>query len=246
MAPDTLCGWGNRDKAAYFLENAEVIVPRRREQLAVLLDLFPWPADADLSIVDLGSGFGALTEQILARHPRSTVTCVDGSTEMMALARDRLAPHASRVSFYLADLADPSWCKEIEGRRNAIVSGLAIHHLSDERKRGLYREAFGLLQSGGVFLNNDICATPPAMKDCFEELNLKVIQDQERSKRGVARPLAEIRSEMHEQLRLAGEQHHSHIAPLRSQLEWLADAGFKSVDCYWKYLDISIFGGVKE
>ncbi len=84
------------------------------------------------------------------------------------------------------------------------------------------------------------------MKDCFEELNLKVIQDQEHSKRGIARPLEQIRSEMHEQLRLAGEEHHSHIAPLRSQLEWLADAGFKSVDCYWKYLDISIFGGVKE
>jgi hypothetical protein len=47
-------------------------------------------------------------------------------------------------------------------------------------------------------------------------------------------------------LRLAGGQHHSHIASLSDQLEWLVQAGFKSVDCYWRFLDLAIFGGVKE
>jgi hypothetical protein len=50
---------------------------------------------------------------------------------------------------------------------------------------------------------------------------------------------------MREQLRLAGERHHSHIAPLETQLEWLREASFDSVDCYWRYLDCAIFGGVK-
>jgi hypothetical protein len=82
----------------------------------------------------------------------------------------------------------------------------------------------------------------------FEELNLLVIQEQDRLKRGWERPLEEIHSEaeMREQLQAAGPQHHSQIANLSDQLEWLREAGLKSVDCYWKYLDLSIFGGVKE
>ncbi len=73
-----------------------------------------------------------------------------------------------------------------------------------------------------------------------------MIQDQERARRGTARSLEEIQAEMREQLRMAGERHQSHIAPMRDQLQWLLEAGFKSVDCYWKYLDIAIFGGINE
>ncbi len=244
--PDTLCGWGDKNKAAYFLENAEIIVPRRREQLTLLLDLFPWPEDAALTVCDLGAGFGAVTELILQRYPRATVTCVDGSTEMMALARDRLAPHRGRVRFHLADLADSSWPTDLPRPYDVAVSALAIHHLSDARKRGLYREVFGLLRPGGLFFNNDIVTAPPALKARFEALNLLVIQDQDRAQHGVARTLEALQAEMREQLRLAGERHQSHIAALPSQLEWLVEAGFKSVDCYWKYLDLAIFGGVRE
>ena len=244
--PDTLCGWGNKQKAAYFLENAEVIIPRRRDQLATLLGLFAAPADAALAIIDLGAGFGAVTQEILTRYPRAIVTCVDGSPEMMALARERLAPYGARVRFCLADLADASWRNGLDAPFDAAVSALAIHHLTDDRKRALYREVFDLLCLGGLFLNNDLVAAPPALKDRFEALNLQVIQDQERSKRGSARPLEQIQAEMREQLRMAGERHQSHIAPMRDQLQWLIDAGFNSVDCYWKYLDIAIFGGIKQ
>jgi hypothetical protein len=84
------------------------------------------------------------------------------------------------------------------------------------------------------------------LKSRFEELNLLAIQEQDRIKRGVARPLEEIRAEMRVQLQAAGQQHYSQISALGDQLEWLREAGLKSVDCYWKYLELSIFGGAKE
>ena len=52
-----------------------------------------------------------------------------------------------------------------------------------------------------------------------------------------------IRAELQEQLRVG--DHPSYMAPLAVQLGWLSDAGFTSVDCYWKYLGFAIFGGVK-
>ena len=164
----------------------------------------------------------------------------------MRIARERMAKYGARVRVCHADLADASWRRSVDGSFDAASSAVAIHHLTDERKRALYREVYELLRPGGVFLNNDLVATPPAFKARFEELNLLTIQEQDRIKRGGARPLEEIRAEMRVQLQAAGSQHHSQIAALGDQLAWLREAGFTSVDCYWKYLDLSIFGGAKE
>jgi tRNA (cmo5U34)-methyltransferase len=243
---DTLCGWGDRDKVAWFVENAETVIPKRRDQLAMLADLIPSPPGAEITVLDLGSGFGAVTEEILARHPNSSVTCVDGSAEMVKIARERMTRYGARVRLHHGDLADATWRQAIGGPFDGVVSALAIHHLSDQRKRSLYREAYELLLPGGIFLNNDIVTTPPALKARFEELNLLAIQAQDQRKRGKPRLLEEIRKEMRAQLQAAGPKHDSSIAPLGAQLEWLREAGFKSVDCYWKYLELAIFGGVKE
>jgi tRNA (cmo5U34)-methyltransferase len=243
---DTLCGWGDRGKVAWFVENAETVIPRRREQLELLAELIPSPRDADIAVLDLGAGFGSVTEQILTRYVKASVTCVDGSAEMVRIARERMAKYGARVRFCHADLADAAWRRAVDGSFEAAVSAIAIHHLSDERKRALYREVYELLRPGGVFLNNDLVAIPRALRARFEELNLRAIQEQDRLKRGRERPLKEIYAEMHEQLQAAGSRHHSQIAELSDQLEWLREAGFKSVDCYWKYLDLSIFGGANE
>jgi tRNA (cmo5U34)-methyltransferase len=165
---------------------------------------------------------------------------------MARVAREQMAKYGARVRWCHADLADAVWWRAVDGSFAAAVSALAIHHLSDERKRALYCEVYELLRPGGVFLKNDLVATPPALKARFEELNLLAIQEQDRLKRGRARPLEEIRAEMRAQLQTAGPQHHNQIASLSHQLEWLREAGFKSVDCYWKYLELSIFGGAKE
>jgi cyclopropane fatty-acyl-phospholipid synthase-like methyltransferase len=243
---DTLCGWGDKGKVAYFLENADTIVPRRREQLTFLCELFSWPHDAAISVLDLGAGFGAISDEILSRYPNATVTCVDGSEAMIKLTRERLRKYGDHVRLHFADLASATWRSGIDGPFDAAVSGLAIHHLDDVRKGELYREVYALLRPGGLLLNNDIVSTPPALKERFETLTFRAIQEQDQAKRGIGRPLEEIEAEMREQFRLAGGQHHSQIAPLRDQLAWLSDAGFKSVDCYWKYLDLAIFGGAKQ
>ncbi len=52
---------------------------------------------------------------------------------------------------------------------------------------------------------------------------LRTIQDQDRLKRGRERNLADIQAEMREQLRLAGEEHQSHIAALPDQLRWIEE-----------------------
>lgn len=254
---DTLCGWGDEGKVDYFLANADVIVPRRAEQLNLLIELLPYPTEATISVLDLGAGFGAATERILTHYPKAMVTCVDGSAAMVAHATARLRNYGERANILKADLSERSWTAVLQsstgeaGRDrsklfNVVVSAIAIHHVTHERKRELCREVFQLLAPNGVFLNNDVVATPPAFAVRFEDLNLSAIQEQEVQLRGNTRAREQIKAEMRERLRLAGDRHQSHVASLADQLAWLTEAGFKSVDCYWRYLDLAIFGGVKE
>jgi tRNA (cmo5U34)-methyltransferase len=124
------------------------------------------------------------------------------------------------------------------------VSGLAIHHLPDARKRQLYQEVYELLGSGGLFLNDDAVTSPPALQEWFTALWYREMQAQEERLRGVKRSIEAIKEELQERLRVG--DHPSYMAPLGEQLAWLREAGFTSVECYWKYLGFAIFGGVKE
>jgi tRNA (cmo5U34)-methyltransferase len=238
---DTLCGWGEEGRVRYYVEHVDVTVPRREEQLASVLDLFPWPAEAPLQILDLGAGFGALTRVVLTRFPHSRVTCVDGSGEMMKLARERLASYGERVSLHLGDLAYRSWHNQLPGGYDAAVSALAIHHLTDERKRELYAEIFGLLKPGGIFINDDSILTPQPWQERIGSLRYRYMQEREQAVRGVRRSIEEIAAER----QAHASRHQNYRAPLRAQLEWLSQAGFAAVDCFWKYLDQAIFGGIK-
>lgn len=241
---DTLCGWGEHDRVTYYLNNVNILIPKRPEQLAMLADLLGWLPQGVRRVLDLGAGFGALTQAILSHYPEATVTCVDGSAEMIALARERLGREGARVELLLGDLAFSSWQDSLRGPFDAVVSGLAIHHLPDARKRQLYQEVYALLGSGGLFLNNDAVTSPPTLQEWFTALWYREMQAQEERQRGVKRSIEAIQAELQERLRVG--DHQSYMAPLGEQLAWLREAGFTSVECYWKYLNFAIFGGVKE
>ena len=162
---DTLCGWGDQDKVDYFVQRSELLIPKRYEQLNTLVDLFPWPADQPIRVLDLGAGYGAVTETILNRYPQATVVWVDGSAAMQEHAEPRLAQYGQRVQLFLRDLADPAWSVELPGPFHAAVSAIALHHLTDLRKQTLCREVYELLLPGGMFLNNDVVTGAPEMRE---------------------------------------------------------------------------------
>jgi tRNA (cmo5U34)-methyltransferase len=56
------------------------------------------------------------------------------------------------------------------GPFDVVLSGFAIHHLPDGRKRSLFGEIHDLLRAGGVFVNLEVvqCATP----ELHEEFNM--------------------------------------------------------------------------
>ena len=86
------------------------------------------------------------------------VTLIDVDPEKLDRARERFAPHASRVRFLARSFHDAL------PECDAVVASLALHHVpSMDVKRALYRAIHESLRPGGVFVNADV--TMPAAPD---------------------------------------------------------------------------------
>lgn len=180
-------------------------IPHRDVAEGMLLEALPEGVERFL---DLGTGDGRLVALMGDRHPGSQGVGVDSSQPMLARAAERFEGN-DRIELVAHDLDRPL---TVSGPFDAVVSGLAIHHLSDTRKRSLFREIRALLVPGGVFANLDLVASSSQ-------------QQHERFRRAIGR----VKDDPTD--RLAG---------LCEQLGWLRDAGFAEVDCHFKWLELAL------
>jgi len=44
----------------------------------------------------------------------------------------------------------------------------------------------------------------------------------------------------------ADEDPSNKLASVEAQLAWLREIGFQEVDCFWKWLELAVFGGTKS
>ncbi len=130
----------------------------RRQRLQAMLSHAKVAADAEISVLDVGGGYGVVTEEVLSAFPRARVTLQDYSEPMLAEARQRLAvAYAGRTEFALADLREPSWVDRVGGPFDLAVSAIAIHNLRDIAAiAGAYRGIARVLKPGGLFLDYDL------------------------------------------------------------------------------------------
>ncbi|HEX6441041.1 MAG TPA: class I SAM-dependent methyltransferase [Stellaceae bacterium] len=129
----------------------------RRQRLRDMLSHAKLARDAEVSVLDIGGGYGVVTEEVLTAFPGARVVLQDYSEPMLAEARQRLAAYAGRVAFVQADLLDPAWTGQVGGPFDLAVSAIAIHNLRDiDAIAASYRGIARVLKPGGVFLDYDL------------------------------------------------------------------------------------------
>lgn len=234
--------WQTKEVACAFLEGVRGAIPGADLQLSVIGKIVERWCDAPSRILDLGCGNGILGRSLLSVYPSAEGVFVDFSEPMLGAARESLRD-TSNARVIQADFGTPEWVEAVSSHRpfDVVVSGYAIHHQPDERKRALYEEIYGLLTPGGVFLNLEhVASLSPAGGELFDDFFIDhlyafhIKSDPERTREAVVDGYYE-RPDKDENI----------LAPVEEQCEWLREIGFQDVDCFFKVFELALFGGRK-
>jgi len=204
--------WPDVDHALAYLRKADAI-PHRTEGEAELIAQLP---DEVGSVVDLGCGDGRLLALVLTARPNARGVAADFSPAMLERAEARFAGD-ERVTVVAHDLDSPIDALAAPGSVDAVVSSFAIHHVVDERKRAVCREAFALLRPGGVFANLEHVASSD------DELHRRFLE--------------RIGTDP------ADDDPSNKLTSVDTQLTWLTDIGYVHVECAWKWLELALLVG---
>jgi ubiquinone/menaquinone biosynthesis C-methylase UbiE len=129
----------------------------RRARLRRMLAAATFSADAAISVLDVGGGYGVVTEEVLRAFPRALVTLHDYSQPMLDEARQRLAEYQEQVGYIRCDLRDPEWTDRVGGPFDLAVSAIAVHNLGEVRAMAeCYRGIARVLKPGALFLDYDL------------------------------------------------------------------------------------------
>lgn len=107
-------------------------------------------------VLEIGSGSGAIAEQLARENPTVTVTATDLDPVMVSAAAARLrdTPNVS------VQPADATALPFEDGSFDSVLSCLMLHHVIDWETT--LREVTRVLRPGGVFVGYDIVRTPLA------------------------------------------------------------------------------------
>jgi SAM-dependent methyltransferase len=201
-------GWSDATQVDWYVNRIGKLESRQagEQMMAEILPATP------RRVLDLGCGDGRVAALVLAQRPSvQEVVAVDCSTPMLSRAADRFAGDA-RVQVREWDLRNP--LTEL-GVFDLIVSGFAIHHLDDARKRGLLAEVADQLEPGGAFANLEVVAsaTPQRHGDFLAAIGRTADDPEDR------------------------------LASIEDQLSWMRDAGLTNVDCLWRWRGFALLAG---
>ena len=95
----------------------DVLVPRPESELLVDQALQRIPADEAYSVLDLGTGSGALALSIARERPKCDVTATDVSEAAIAVARE----NANRHALHNIELLSGDWTAPVAGRKFDLI-----------------------------------------------------------------------------------------------------------------------------
>ena len=182
--------------------------------------------DAPSRIIDLGAGTGLMSAMILEHFPDTHLTLVDAAENMLDIASQRLRGDSHRIDLVHADFLGYS----LQGPYDAVVSALAIHHLSHAHKQILFAAIYTALKPGGRFINADqVCGPSAEIDQTYRQNWLRQVRENQVSEEALNAALGRMR--------------HDIPAPLEDQLGWMTAAGFSHVACAFDGAMFAVYSG---
>ncbi|MEW5727363.1 MAG: methyltransferase domain-containing protein [Pseudomonadota bacterium] len=202
------------------------LIPCFDDFYGVAISLLDFPTDAPIRVLDLGAGSGLLAAFVAARFPRARLTLVDLSGAMLAVARERFAALGRD-----ADIVEADYARGLpEGRWDAVVSALSIHHLDHAAKRALFGRVAAVLEPGGLFVNAEqVLGETPAVEARHDAWWHREIRRLGAGEDEIAAALGRMR--------------HDIMATATEQMEWMREAGLAEVCCPYRHHRFAVLAG---
>ncbi len=205
------------------------LIPYYQQMIQALIDSIPYESNSKIRIIDLGCGTGTISQRISEKFPNSKIVCLDIASNMIDIAKYKLANHKDS-DFIVGDFSKI----ELEDKFDVVISSLALHHLeTDYEKKEFYAKIYEVLNNKGVFFNADVIL---ASTDYLQMKNLN--RWKEYMNKSVS--MDEIENKW-----IPTYEIEDRPAKLITQLKWLEEIGFISIDVIWKYYNFAVFGGIK-
>jgi len=234
--------WQNPELTEAFLEGVRGAIPGSDMQLAVIGKITDLWCASPKHILDLGCGNGILGGFLLNRFPSSKGLFVDFSEPMLDAARRNIG-ELPEANFLKVDFASHQWLDVAKpiGSFDIVISGFAIHHQPDERKRALYSEIFEILTPGGVFLNLEhVASFTPAGEELFDDFFIDHLHHFH------SKPDTTVKREtIADEYYRRPDKKENILARVEDQCQWLRHIGYTDVDCFFKVFELALFGGRK-
>lgn len=222
--------WKEEDRVRDYVAKNDEAAGEIGEVFHIITAVLPFDEQAQLRVLDIGSGHGVFAAAVLDAFPNSTAIGLDLSAAMMEEGSERMARFGDRFRYFEGDFADGSLPADLAGPFDLTVSSRAIHHITPDAKRRLFATIYQRTASGGCFFDLDnMRPRDPFLVERYRQLPDAGSPPRE------PRPAGQGTG--------SGREHPD---PVDEQLESLRAAGFSHVDIFWKRLGRSVIAGFKE
>lgn len=241
--PASQGGW-DEETSRIFIDYGRYFVPERDQQMQMIAALLSHLEGPGI-ILELCCGEGLLAEVLLERFPSMTVHGLDGSTEMLQRARERLRRFEDRFRCSAFDLASDAW-RQPEFPIKAVVSSMAIHHLTGPQKQELFCDVHRMLAEDGAFVIADIVEqASEAGRRLAAETWDRVVRKRSIELDGHTEAFDFFQREGWNTFWYLDPEDIDKPSPLFDQLMWLEKAGFVDVDVHWMLAGHALFSARK-
>lgn len=233
--------WADQEFAKQYRDNANIYIVERQRMFEIMRSFFRHflSRKKNIKVLDLGCGDGIVTRNILDVDNSISATLVDASGDMLEKAGERLKGF-EEMDFIKASFQEIMENSLPERDYDIVVSSMAIHHLNMDEKSRFFKAISAHLRPDGHFINIDVVLPPTGSLDGWY---MKLWEEWMDEKRAELKAYDEPSADVIVRYKNGAENQPD---TLDDQLDALRAAGFRDVDCYYKYGIFVVYGGVKE
>ena len=142
----------------YWKQNTKTLEESQINKINLLIDKLQIPDDVEFNVLDIGCGWGGLTNAISKRYPKCNIEGISISTEQIKYANDNY--EHKKLKYYFCDYRDlPNKTKKYD----RIISVGMFEHVGVKNYNDFFKICETILTNEGIFVLHTI-TTPNQFK----------------------------------------------------------------------------------